>query len=125
MLVQVDTGSLVPPYEQVRAQIVDMIDGGVLGPGSRLPTIRQLANDLGLATGTIARAYRELETGGYVTGRGRHGTFITDSQTRAPHRERRQRLTDAAARFAAEAHRLGIEPEVALASARAALARPH
>jgi DNA-binding transcriptional regulator YhcF (GntR family) len=76
MILRVDTASAVPPYEQIRGQIATMIGTGVLPVGRRLPTIRQLAADLGLAGGTIARAYRELEQAGLIRSRGRHGTFV-------------------------------------------------
>lgn len=49
---------------------------GRLPPGTRLPTVRELAGQLGLAVNTVARAYRELETAGVVETRGRFGTFI-------------------------------------------------
>ncbi|MEI2777810.1 MAG: hypothetical protein V9G19_17970 [Tetrasphaera sp.] len=53
MVLDVDLGSPVPPYEQLRAQLATMITCGTLPAGHRLPPIRQLAADLGLATGTI------------------------------------------------------------------------
>jgi DNA-binding transcriptional regulator YhcF (GntR family) len=73
---RVDLASAVPPYEQLRVQIADLITLGTLRPGARLPSVRQLAADLGLAGGTVARAYRELEHAGLVEGRGRHGTLV-------------------------------------------------
>ena len=57
MIVEVDVASAVPPYEQLRSQIVDLVAVGSLPVGARLPPIRQLAGDLGLAPGTVARAY--------------------------------------------------------------------
>jgi DNA-binding transcriptional regulator YhcF (GntR family) len=63
-----------PPYEQIRVQIARMINTGVLPVDARLPPIRQLAADLGVAANTVARAYRELETEGLVVSRVRHGT---------------------------------------------------
>jgi DNA-binding transcriptional regulator YhcF (GntR family) len=48
----------------------------VLGEGDRLPSIRQLAGDLGMATNTVQRAYRELEAHGLIESRGRHGTVV-------------------------------------------------
>src|SRR5674476_1135471 len=53
-----------PQYEQVRAQIAALVSAGDLDDGNRLPTVRALANDLGIAPGTIARAYQELEAAG-------------------------------------------------------------
>jgi DNA-binding transcriptional regulator YhcF (GntR family) len=109
MILRVEAGSAVPPYEQIRAQMAVMAGAGVLAPGSRLPTIRQLASDLGLAGGTVARAYRELEQGGFITSRGRHGTFVAERPaTPGPDRERS--LLEAASVFAAQAAQAGLDP---------------
>ena len=48
-------GDPTPPYEQLRRQLADLIGAGLLRPGDRLPPLRQLAADLGLAAGTVAR----------------------------------------------------------------------
>ena len=55
-----------PPFEQVRQQLTDQILSGNLPPGYRLPSVRQLASDLNLAAGTVARAYSELEAAGLL-----------------------------------------------------------
>ena len=88
MVLDVDVSSAVPPYEQIRSQISDAVALGLLERGGRLPTIRQLAADLGLAPGTIARAYRELEAAGLIVSRGRHGTFVADRRATPPAPER-------------------------------------
>ena len=60
---------------------------GDLAPGTRLPTVRQLAADLGLAANTVARAYRELEADGVIATYGRKGTFVrSDGRRRLPRR---------------------------------------
>ena len=75
----IDLRSAVPPFEQIRAQIAALISAGALEPGAHLPTMRRLAADLGIAAGTVARAYRELEHAGLVeTGR-RKGTTVATS----------------------------------------------
>jgi len=56
--------------------VIDAVRDGRLVPGSRLPTVRDLAVELGLAPNTVARAYRELETAGILETRGRQGTFV-------------------------------------------------
>jgi len=78
VIVELDTSTGVPPYEQVRVAIERAVAGGELAPGDRLPTVRALAASLGLAANTIARAYRELEAVGVLAGRGRRGTFVAD-----------------------------------------------
>ncbi|GAA3799830.1 GntR family transcriptional regulator [Cellulomonas soli] len=77
MRITLDLDSGVPHYEQLRAQIATHIASGRLRPGDPLPTVRTLAADLGIAAGTIARTYRELEAAGLVSTRRRHGTVVT------------------------------------------------
>ncbi|MGI8459202.1 MAG: GntR family transcriptional regulator [Propionibacteriaceae bacterium] len=72
----VDPRSPTPPYEQLRSQVIAQIGAGELVAGAPLPTVRRLAADLGLATNTVARTYRELEAEGYVATRGRRGTVV-------------------------------------------------
>ncbi len=74
--VTLDMLAATPPYEQVRSQIAGHIRTGNIRPGEKLPVVRALAADLGVATNTIARAYRELEAGGLVTTRRRVGTIV-------------------------------------------------
>lgn len=70
-----------PPYEQLRRQLSDLITAGQLNPGDRLPPLRQLAGDLGLAVGTVARTYRELEQEGRLTSRRGGGTRVAATRT--------------------------------------------
>ena len=120
MIVRIDPKSPVPPFEQIRMQIAMMAASGVLTVGSRLPTIRQLAKDLGLAGGTVARAYRELEGDGVIVTRGRHGSFVADPAPPRADRSARA-LREAADAFAIRAHQLGADPRGALEVARQAL----
>lgn len=78
----VDLRSAVPPYEQIRAQVAGHVAAGALRPGDRLPTVRDLAADLGVAPGTVQRAYRELEATGVVISRRRHGTSVAPGAPR-------------------------------------------
>ena len=66
MIIRVDPADPTPPFEQIRRQLVDEIQTGNLVAGDKLPSVRQLAGDLALAPGTVARAYGELETAGWV-----------------------------------------------------------
>lgn len=81
MIIRIDADSPVPAFEQIRGQVAAMAGSGVLAVGARLPTIRQLARDLGIAPGTVARAYQELEREGILVTRGRHGSFVGDTKT--------------------------------------------
>jgi len=117
MILRIEPDGHVPPYEQIRSQIATMAASGVLPEGTRLPAIRQLASDLGLAGGTVARAYRELEQAGIITTRGRHGTFVEKVGATADNGE----LDAAAQLFAIRALQLGVEPSHAYDSVRRAL----
>lgn len=107
---------MTPPRtsEQLRLDVLRRIAEGELVPGARLPTVRALAAELGLAAGTVAKAYRELESAGAIETRGRAGTVVAARDADAD-------AAAAAADFAARVRALGVDPERALALARAAL----
>lgn len=108
-LIVVDTTSTEAPYEQVRRQIAAHVASGELSAGQKLPTVRQLATDLGLANNTVARAYRELEAGGVIATHGRKGTFVASSLLDVDDRAtERSDAQDAAAEYATLARRLGL-----------------
>jgi DNA-binding transcriptional regulator YhcF (GntR family) len=104
MDIQISADSRVPPFEQLRTQIAGQVASGILPAGTRLPTVRQLAAELGLAANTVARAYRELEADGVVTTSGRRGTFVSSSTLEATPEEA-ERL---AREYAESARRLGL-----------------
>jgi DNA-binding transcriptional regulator YhcF (GntR family) len=58
--------SKVPINIQIQEQILKFIQAGVLKPGDKLPSVRQLASENGINPNTVARAYTELEKNGYV-----------------------------------------------------------
>ena len=103
-----------PPYEQVREAITAQVDDGSLAPGHRLPPVRVLAESLGLAANTVARAYKELEAAGVVETRGRAGTFVTGRGV-----ERSARA--AAASYVASVRAMGLTDAQALEHVRRAL----
>jgi GntR family transcriptional regulator len=76
MMLRVDSSLPLPVYEQIREQVVRMVTAGTLSPGTRMPTIRQLASDLGLAKGTVAKAYALLEEAEVLVTRGHRGSFV-------------------------------------------------
>lgn len=115
----IDPRSSVPPYEQLRVQLARQINDHALAVGVRLPTIRGLAVDLGLAVNTVARAYRELEDAGLIETRGRGGTFVCAGGDRS-----RERARQAARLYADTVRRLGLDPEESLGIVQAALGHP-
>jgi DNA-binding transcriptional MocR family regulator len=139
---RVDLTSPVPVYEQIRTQVSALVAVGGLRPGDRLPASRDLARDLGIAVGTVQRAYRELEAGGVVTSRRRVGTVVAGSPpgaqpggdepdgalsggepgdpARAPTSDTRG-LVDEARALVARARAQGLSDEAVLALVRGAL----
>ncbi|MFJ6796334.1 GntR family transcriptional regulator [Streptomyces sp. NPDC091268] len=104
------------PYEQLRAQIADRARSGKLPTGFKLPTVRGLAQELGLAANTVAKAYRALEADGVVETRGRNGTFVAASGEG----ESREAAVAAQA-YAERVHRLGLTQAEAMTAAADAL----
>ena len=104
------------PYEQVRAQIAEQARSGALPVGYRLPTVRGLAESLGLAANTVAKAYRALEADGVIETRGRNGTFVAAA---GPAAEREAAV--AARPTPSGSLRLGLTEDEALAAVRDAL----
>jgi len=115
----VDLKGRVPVYEQIRAQLAGYISTGTLGPGDRLPTVRGLATDLGIAINTVGRAYSELESAGLVSTRRRVGTVVTAAD-RAPIP---QDVVEAADRLAAAVAKAELSEQVAIDVLHAALRR--
>jgi GntR family transcriptional regulator len=119
-VITLDPSSAVPPYEQIRSQLEVLVHAGHLRPGTSLPTIRQLAHDLGIAPGTVQRAYRELEAADLVESRRRGGTVVRSMPVRRTSKSQRaERLAAAARDLVAAARSLGAdldEVEAALAT---------
>ncbi|MBO0852701.1 MAG: GntR family transcriptional regulator [Nocardia sp.] len=114
--IPVDHNSTVPPYEQLRLGIIDQVQAGKLVAGTKIPTVRALAGQLGLAPNTVARAYRELEQDGVLETRGRLGSFIASSGD--PTRDAAGR---AASDYVAAIRRLGVADQAAIDYVRAAV----
>ena len=118
MTVAIDVASTTPPYDQIRGQLAAQIAAGTLPVGAKLPTVRGLASELGLAVNTVARAYRELEEAGLIETRGRAGSVVSANGDSA-----RSQVAAAAAAYVTAVRRLGIAPQEALDVVRAALGR--
>ena len=98
----------IPIYVQLRDQLLALIGRGVLKPGMRLPTMRQVAVALRIDLNTVQRAYAELERDGILTlVRGR-GTFVAETPPLRDHKPAAEAL---AAKAAAQAKAMGIAPD--------------
>lgn len=107
----------VPIYVQLRDQILALIGRGLLKPGMRIPTMRQVAVALKIDLNTVQRAYAELEREGALTKVRGVGTFVTEAPP--PPKNVRRQVQDFAFRVAGEARGAGI----ALGDLAQALAR--
>ncbi|MCW2637522.1 MAG: Histidine utilization repressor [Blastococcus sp.] len=108
---RITTTDPTPPYEQLRRQFVELIQSGVLAAGHRLPPLRQLASDLGLAVGTVARTYRELEAAGLVASRRGGGTRVSATPPTATAAQRERTLREHAEAFVRQARLIGASDE--------------
>ena len=116
MTLKIHIDDSAAPYEQIRAQISEQARSGALPVGYRLPTVRGLAESLGLAANTVAKAYRALETDGVIETRGRNGTLIAAAGSAAE-----REAATAAPAYAERVRRLGLSDADALAAVRDAL----
>lgn len=90
-----------PIYEQIQAELRRLMLTGALPPGSRLPSVRELAGQLAINPNTIQRAYRELELDGYILSVAGKGSFVAQIDQLAE-----QQKKQAVAAFCTAAQRL-------------------
>lgn len=116
-MLTVDPSLPTPPFEQLKQQIAAARGSGEFPAGHRLPPVRHLAAELGIAPNTVARAYRELEASGVIQTRGRAGSFIVGTAESA------EKSGAAAARdYLTTIDRLGLTASDALRLVRGVLA---
>lgn len=104
MTILIDNKSGQPIYEQIYAQIKSQIVSGVLSEDELLPSIRNLAKDLGISVITTKRAYDELEKNGFIYTAAGRGCFVAHKNTemlREEHLRQIEQLLEAACRLAA------------------------
>ena len=114
----VDLGLDAPPYVQIVEQIRGFIERGDLKPDDALPTVRQLAGDLGVAPNTVARAYTELADAGWVTSEGRRGTRVASQTPATDKRARTRALHDAVSQFLSTLTHRGYSTDEVVAELR-------
>ncbi|MFI8695506.1 GntR family transcriptional regulator [Dietzia maris] len=107
-----DPASSDPPFRQLKSQIVEAVTGGKLTPGTRMPAVRKLAEEVRVSSATAAKVYRELEEAGVLEGRGRSGTFVAAADATATV------LARAAEEFAESAAGAGFGVEAAVDAVR-------
>ena len=110
-MITIDLESSVPIVEQVHAEIRHAIAVGLLAPGDSLPTVRQLAQDLGINLNTVARAYRLLESDGLVTSIRGRGSVVRSAREAPAIAERslQQRIGRSIRKLIADARLAGLD----------------
>ena len=107
----VDLKSGVPIYRQIIDQVKSAIATGTLGPGDRLPTVRQLSVDLSVNPNTVSRAYNELDLTGLVETHMGSGTFIGHKRVERDELEHRRILDQICQEFLSRASSHGFTLE--------------
>jgi DNA-binding transcriptional regulator YhcF (GntR family) len=120
VILRIDPRDALPVYEQIRQQVTRMAVVGTLAAGTRLPTIRQPAADLGIAKGTVARAYELLESSSVVESRGHKGTFVRGPADVGDPATVEAGLRETAEAYVIAARQYGADLETALAALRSA-----
>lgn len=122
MRVTIDTASDTPVYAQIIDQLRALVREGTLGPGTALPSVRQLATDLEVNPNTIARAYTGLEQEGVLRTVTRRGTFVAEGASDSASRATDRRLDEAIERVIEQASLLNLGPRDIIAAMERRLA---
>lgn len=122
MTLQIDLSSQTPAYEQIASSLRTFLVSRKLVPGDQLPTVRQLAMDLGVHHNTVAEAYRLLAAEGWLDLRRGRGAAVLERPGSSPTPEARARFARRLDELAAKAIAEGV-PEVAIREEIAALTR--
>ncbi|WP_404475082.1 GntR family transcriptional regulator [Microbacterium aerolatum] len=113
MIISLDESG-TPFADQIQDQVRGLVTTGLLARDQRLPSVRQLAGDLGVAPGTVAKAYRALESEGVLVTRIGSGTRVSANAAATP-----QIIITAAAQLAAAGKREGVDVDEAVRVLRA------
>ena len=95
-----------PIYEQIQTELRRLMLSGVLPPGCRLPSVRELAGQLAINPNTIQRAYRELEADGYILSVAGKGSFVAQVDQLAE--QQKKQAVDAFRAAAQKLRQLGL-----------------
>lgn len=107
-VVRIDVASPVPAYRQIANALRALLVAGTFPVGAPLPTVRQLAVDLGVHHNTVAEAYRLLADERWLDLRRRHGALVLDRSRPRPDPEARTSLLQRLRELTAEAHSAGL-----------------
>jgi GntR family transcriptional regulator len=123
MFLRVDLSSSEPLFEQISFAVKEAVARGELAQGAKLPSVRELAQELSINPNTVVRAYEALERDGVVTRRQGAGCFVTGRASSLNGKERRRQLVDLALRTVTEGYHLGFSAEEIRDAVEVALSR--
>lgn len=109
MLVVISHANPDPLYKQVTDQVKDAIGRGFLKPDTRLPSIRELSSDLGISPITIKRAYRDLESEGFIVTRSGLGSYVAEIDMENLRKTKRADIRKMVRSLLSTAERFGID----------------
>jgi DNA-binding transcriptional regulator YhcF (GntR family) len=120
--IRIDLALPVPAYRQIANALRALLVAGTFPVGEPLPTVRQLAVDLGVHHNTVAEAYRVLAEEGWLVLRRHHGAIVLDRSRPSPGPEARSSLLQRLRELTAEAQAAGLAPGVIAESMRSVAA---
>jgi GntR family transcriptional regulator len=109
-ILKIDLGAATPAYEQIASGLRALLVAGDPGPGDLLPTVRQLALDLGVHHNTVAESYRQLAAEGWLDLRRGRGATVLARARPAPSPEARAAFARRLEELVAKALAAGIPP---------------
>jgi GntR family transcriptional regulator len=119
-ILQVDPSEAAPLWRQIEDGMRRLLASGVLRPGAPVPSVRDLARDLGVNPNTVVRAYQRLVEAGILAVRRGEGTYVAETAPGLQDAERDAILREGARRFAGLARSAGADLEEASGALAAA-----
>lgn len=114
MQIRISQEDGTPIYQQVMHQVRLLVSTGRLEPGEQLPAVRRLAQQLLINPNTVARAYRELESGGVVKSRPGAGVFVAEGSSPLSRKEKNRLVNERIDALLIEADQLNFDTETVL-----------
>ena len=111
MWLEINPRSSTPIYQQVVDGVKELVARGILVPGERMPTVRELAVELSLNPNTVAKAFQKLEQEGIIETMRSRGTFVAGRTEVLDMEAARQQLVDLVEKVLVEAYHLGLKRE--------------
>lgn len=111
MFLRIEASSAVPVYRQIVDQIKYQVASGVLKPGDRLPSVRDLARQLPVNQNTVLKAYNLLSLEGVLSRRQGDGTFVEAAPSALKKSERVRQVSAILGQAAAQAVHFGLSPD--------------